>query len=134
MLDAEHQATVTEPPVKPRRTGLIALVAIVILAVAGVGAWLLLRGGEKTPTDVVQDLAIAMREDDMNLLTDTVGPEDNGFVEWQIGWNAKPSFSDITESDALDGTWINANVTYSNDSFYSQVLGRTLTTTLTGSS
>jgi hypothetical protein len=110
----------------------VLLAALIVVAVA-VG-WLALRGDDdRSPTDVVQDLAAAMRTDDMDLLAETTAFGDTNFLEWQIGWNAQPVFSDITENTVGEGmTRVSATVTYGDESFYSQVLGTTLTTTLRG--
>ena len=115
------------------RSMIVVLIAGLLVVAVAVG-WLAFRGdGDKSPTDVVQDLATAMRNDDMDLLTETAAFGATEFYEWQIGWNAQPVFSDIIENQAGEGmTRVNATVTYGDESFYSQVLGTTLTTTLRG--
>lgn len=112
----------------------IMAIIIVLMVAAVAGGWWLFRGdSEMSATDVLQNMATAMRDDDMDLLTETVGPDDDGFLEWQIGWNAQPVFSDVTETElSADLTRVNATVTYGDDSFYAQVVGKTLTTEVTG--
>ena len=50
-----------------------------------------------------------------------------------IGWDAEPEFTEIVETGSGSGrTNFAAVVTYSDDSFYSQAIGETATTTLRG--
>jgi hypothetical protein len=132
MLDIEHPSTVEQVP-KPRRAGLIALLAVVVLAGAGVGTWLLVRGDGPTGIGVIQDYAAAMRADDMASVDGfDATTVDGGFIEWQIATRAEPVFSDCSEVDSTLPTTVTCTVTYGPDYFYGRVLGETLTTSIAG--
>lgn len=125
MLDSEHQTTVET---RNRKTGLVVALAVVVLAAAGAGTWLLVRGGEKTPTDVIQDFAAAMRADDMESVEGFAGSDDVGFIEWLIGMKAEPVLTDCVENN----TYVSCDVTFGDEFFYSVVDGETKTSTLGG--
>jgi hypothetical protein len=64
---------------------------------------------------------------------DDVEATEYRFVEWHLGFNAQPEFSDVVETPTVGGrTNFRGTVTYGDDSFYSQAVGETLTTTLSG--
>lgn len=137
------ESTTAAEPVGRRGYGVIAALAVVVLAVIA-GGWLLLRNDEQTPADHVQDVAAAMRNDDMDKLTEILGFSNEQqveyrFIAWQIGWGAQPEFSDIDVAGSGTNTFA-GTVTYGDDSFYtqavnsltSQPVGTPLTTTVTG--
>lgn len=122
---------------------MIAGLAVVVLAVIA-GGWLLLRNDEKTAADHVQDVATAMRSDDMDKLVEILGFDnvqqvEYRFIDWHIGWGAQPEFSDVVVAGSGTNTFA-ATVTYGDDSFYTQTVnsltsqteGTPLTTTVTG--
>ncbi len=122
---------------------MIAGLAVVVLAVIA-GGWLLFRNDEKTAADHVQDVATAMRNDDMDELVEMLGfanaqQIEYRFIDWHIGWGAQPEFSDILFAGSGTNTFA-ATVTYGDDSFYTQAVnsltsqteGTPLTTTVTG--
>ncbi len=90
------------------RYGLIAVVAVLAVVVVA-GGWLLLRSDEKTATDHVQDAAAAMRNEDMDKSAEIFGFDnmevtEYRFVDWHIGWNAQPEFSEVVETPREAGS------------------------------
>jgi hypothetical protein len=115
----------------------MAVLAVVVLAVVA-GGWLLIRDDDKTATDRVQDVAAAMRNDDMDRLVEILGFEDTDstdyrFIDWHIGWNSQPVFTDVVETPLEGGrTSFRATATASDNSFYSQALGQTTRSMVSG--
>ena len=128
----------TTQAVGRRRFGLIAALAAMVLVIATVSGWLLLRSDEKTAADRLQDVTAAMRNDDMTELAEIFGFDDTDstnyrFLDWHIGWEANPEFTDVVETPGTaDRTRFTATVTYDDGSFYSRALNQTLTTTISG--
>ena len=131
MLETTERQT-TQSPTKGRR-GLVPILVIAILAVAGAATWLIMRGGEKTATDVMQDLAAAMRADDMASVAgfdaDTAV---EGFIEWQIGMRLDPTFSNCSEITGAGTTLVNCDVTSGDEYFYAVIAGEAMTSTASG--
>ncbi len=101
-------STTTGTPARRRRYGTMAVLALVVVAVIA-GGWLFFRNDEKTATDRVQDVAAAMRNGDMDRLVEIFGFEgtsdsiDYRFIDWHIGWNSQPEFSDVVETPLEGG-------------------------------
>ncbi|NNC91921.1 MAG: hypothetical protein HKN80_05470 [Acidimicrobiia bacterium] len=134
MQDLEER-TSTEPVHESRRTGLVAMLAIIVLAAAAVVTWLLVRGGgEDTATDVIQEYAAAMRADDMESVAgfdaDTAM---GGFVEWQIALQAEPTFTDCTEIVGPRATSVTCVAAAGDEYFYTVIAGEQAITTVSGS-
>jgi hypothetical protein len=132
MQTIQERTTIQPAPPKARRTGLMALIVVLIVAAAGITTWLLVRG-EQTATDVAQDYAAAMRADDM----DSVAGFDastvmGGFVEWQIAMKLEPSFTDCAETVGASTTRVSCTVTAGDDYFYTVISGTEMATTISG--
>jgi hypothetical protein len=133
------QATEERPTIPPvrarRRTGLIASLTVLVLAVAAVVAWLVVRGGgEQTATDVVQDYAAAIRADDMASVAGfDPSTVEGGFIEWQIAMSLEPVFSDCTEIVGASNTLVTCSVTAGTDYFYAVIAGEEMRSTVSGS-
>jgi len=132
MLETQEKAT-TLPERESRRNGLVALLVIVILAAAAGGIWLLLRGGEQTPTDVIQDYAAAMRADDMESVAgfdpNTI---DGGFIEWNIALKAEPTLTSCTETSGTATTRVSCALTYGDEYFHAVIAGEEATSVMGG--
>jgi len=139
MVTIERPA-VGESPRRSGRRGLIAVVAVFVLAVVGIVVWLFAGGDEeRTPIEVVQDLAAAMRDDDVDEVNELLGivPPDfmeqqfSDFLVWSMALEAEPTFSDCTNTaygfNAQE--MVTCTVTYGDNYFYSQVLAESLTST-----
>lgn len=136
-MSAMTQPKTRTPPIGPSRSswrGLMPLIAVVVVTVVGLGGWLLLRDGDRTPTDVVQDVASGIRNDDVALLEEVSGTDVLWFYEWQIALRAEPEFTDCTETAVGDSgtTRVACTVTTGDDFFYTQVAGEPFTTTIKG--
>lgn len=126
------------PPIGPGRSswrGLMPLIAVVVVTIVGLGVWLLLQDGDRTPTDVVQDVATAMRNDDMTLLEEVIADDVNlWFFEWQIALRAEPEFTDCTEQVYEDTgtTRLACTVRAGDEFFYTQIADEPFTSTISG--
>ncbi|NNF69625.1 MAG: hypothetical protein HKN01_07615 [Acidimicrobiia bacterium] len=119
-----------EPP-RRSRIGIVVLVVVLVAASIGGAVWIL-NDEERTAIDVVQDLATAMREDNTALLQEVFGVS-NSFIEWQIALELYPEFTDCSELPlSTGGTRVGCAVTYDINGFYPKVLGRGMTTTISG--
>ncbi len=130
-----EQPTTGEAQATPRHRGLIAILAVVVLAVAGAVVWMIMSGDdEKTPTETMQELAAEMRDGDVdkvNALLVDGGPGDAEIFEFDTALKAEPTLSDCVERGG-GGKVVSCDVTFGDDYFYSQVLGETLTGKLSG--
>ena len=134
-MQATEERTTVDPVPKPLRTGLIATGVIVVLAVALIVTWLLVRGGgEKSATDVIQDYAAAMRADDMGSVPgfDATSPL-GGFIEWQIALKAEPTFTDCSEIVGASNTLVTCVVTAGDEYFYAIIAGEEMTSMVSAS-
>ena len=119
-----------KPAQAPRkaRTGLFLLMGVVVVALIGAAVWLINRDGEETPTDVIQDVATAMRTDDSALFEEAFGGTDLWFLERQVAMKAEPAFDNCTET----GNRVSCDVTYGPDFFYARVSGEQSTSRIGG--
>ena len=121
-----------------RRHGPIALIAVVVLALAAAGGWLLLSGDDTTtPTDTMENVAAAMRADDVDevnaIMSRHAGADQLLWTElmlWNMGLQAEPVLSDCVERGPDTSTFVVCELVFGEDYFYSQVTGDTLTSTL----
>lgn len=120
-------------PREPRGRWLPAVAVIVVLAMAGAGVWLITSDGERTATDVIQDLAKALRTDDAVLLNEVSSGDNLWFLEWQIALRAEPEYTNCSELAIVTGeTRVACDVTLGSEFFYSQVLNEPFVGTLAG--
>lgn len=116
-----------------------AAVAGFAVIVASITALVLLvgQGGEQeitqpAPIEAVQSWVAYMRADDIEAMiaASPPGQFDREFIEWQIGHQAKPEFTECRiTGESTNGAFVTCDVTYSDEYFFSQLLGERATTT-----
>ena len=120
----------TSPPpmAEPRRVGLIALLAVGVVAVVGVVAWLLVGGDEEqSATDIAQDFAAAMRAGDLEAvpgLDPDLTSVDAVFIDWMMALEIEPTFTDCTEIVGVSNTRVNCTVNHGDEYFHAVIAGR----------
>jgi hypothetical protein len=117
----------------PGRRGLVAVLAVVVVVVVGFVVWAMTSGGdgEKTSIERVQDLVAAMRDDDVDKVTELLGDQEpHNALMWSMGLDAEPTFSECSSTAyGVEADRVTCAVTFGEDYFYSRVLGETLTCT-----
>ena len=134
----ELKERTSPPPIaKPRRAGLIALLAVGVVAVVGVVAWLLVGGDEEqTATDIMQDFAAAMRADDLEAvpgLDPDLTSVDAGLIEWLIALELEPTFTDCIEGVLGSETLVGCTVNHGDEYFHAVIAGREMPQEIYGS-